>query len=251
MNQDEAIEKAGKLLRLATSSNPHEAALAASRAQDIIDRYKLGNVTLSYDDKPGETDEPIRDFCDDPLFAGRGRIERWRWCLFLAVAKGNQCKGYSARGRGIAVVGRPSDVATVRYFYNWLCREVEQLAQRDGKGYGATYLNNYRLGVVDTIKQKLEAQHAETVASVKAEATATLGDATLALVRVNTAIARIEQRTAEVEDWVKTHLRLGRGSSSRSSYNPGARAAGRAAGQSISIRRRAGSIGGGVKQIHG
>lgn len=250
MTYEEAIAKAGKLLRLATSSNPNEAALAAARAQEIIDRYKLGNVTLNYEEQHQAPDEPIKDFADDPLNAGNGIVQRWAWSLFLAIAKGNQCKGYAAVNRGgIAIVGRPSDVATVRYFYNYLKREVDRLTAQNSVGYGRSWCNNFRLGVVDTIRVKLQEQYKATVAAVKQEATLAIGDATLALVRVNNAIAIMEKREQEVEDWVETNLKLTSGSRSRSSYDPTARARGREAGQSIRITSARGALGSGVKQI--
>lgn len=252
MTYQEAIEKAAKLLRLATSSNPHESALAASRAQEIIDRYKLTGV--SADLSGAQPDEPIKDFRDDPLDGGK-KLDRWRWSLFSSIANSNQCSGYVANSGGIAVVGRPSDVQTVRYFYSWLTREVDRLASRDCTGNGRSYWNNYRLGVVDTVRTKLTEQFAATVASVKHEAEQqdlVTGDAGhMALVCVNNAIARIEKRTAEVESWVEQNLKLRNQSGSRYSYNPLARAMGQKAGQEIRMKPSAGSLGrGAVGQLN-
>lgn len=51
----EALAKAAKLLRLAQSSNPHEASLAAAKAQDIMDRFKLSGADIQLDgSKPAE-----------------------------------------------------------------------------------------------------------------------------------------------------------------------------------------------------
>lgn len=255
MTYQEAIEKAAKLLRLATSSNPHESALAASRAQEIIDRYKLTDV--SADLSGSQPDEPIRDFGADPLDCGR-KLDRWRWYLFLGIADGNQCKGYLSNKGGIAIVGRPSDVNTVRYFYTWLTREVNRLADRDCTGYGRTYRNNFRLGVVDTVRQKLKAQFAETIAKVKQEAAEAdalqlaAGDtSSMALVRVNSAVARIERRTVEVASWMKKNLNLHSSRRSSGAYDPGARSAGRAAGNEIRMRPSAGGLGrGAVAQLN-
>jgi len=134
MTYEEALQKAVKLLRLSQSSNPNEAALAAGKAQEIIDRYNIESVALDMasGDKP-QPDEPIKDFGFDPLDAGTKKISTWSWRLFTVISRGNGCKGYLTRnkGGGIAIVGRPSDVQTVRYFYAWLKQEVERLAQRD------------------------------------------------------------------------------------------------------------------------
>lgn len=46
MNYNEALDKVRKLLRLSESSNPHEAALAASRAQEIMERFKIERLSM-------------------------------------------------------------------------------------------------------------------------------------------------------------------------------------------------------------
>jgi hypothetical protein len=251
MTYEEALSKAVKLLRLSQSSNPNEAALAASRAQEIIDRYKIESVALNYAQANGERkpDEPIKDFKDDPLDAGSRKIAKWSWRLFLVIAKPNGCKGYRANaGTGeLAIVGRPSDVAAVRYLYGWLKQEVNRLAARDCVGNGRSYSDNFRNGVVDTIGKRIAEQHAETRQAIRHEIVA--GELPeeqkrMALVRVEQAIASIEERAEEVTDWMKSNLHLasGRISGSRQ-YNPSARAAGQAAGREIRFTKPKASIG--------
>ena len=41
MDQDRIIERIRKLLRLSQSANPHEAALAAERVQQMLSEYNL------------------------------------------------------------------------------------------------------------------------------------------------------------------------------------------------------------------
>lgn len=247
MTHDEAIDKVAKLLRLAKSDNPHEAALAASRAQEIMDRHKITSIVSEITGQ-AEPDEPIKDFCADPLEPGIGRLASWKPRLLGAIARANQTRIYLLRSGGMALVGRASDAQTVRYLYGWLKREVDKLTLRDCKGFGHTYANNYRLGVVDTIREKLAAQRKETQAAMQQEASAQPN--TFALVLVNNAIAKIEQRAQSVDKWVEANLRLSKGSSSRYTPNSGARDAGRKAGQSISLTRSSGAIGRGTtKQL--
>lgn len=47
MTKDEAIRKVQKLLRLATSPNEHEAALAAMRAKEILTKYNLTGFEIN------------------------------------------------------------------------------------------------------------------------------------------------------------------------------------------------------------
>lgn len=244
MTYEEALSKAVKCLRLAQSSNPHEAALAAARAQEIIDRYKIETIALDLAG-PDKPDEPIKDFGGDLLDAGRP-VDTWRWRLFHHVAEVNGCEGYLKPGRGMAIVGRPNDATTVRYVYAWLKQEVERLRERDCKGFSHVYQNNYRNGVVDTIGQKLAAQQEETRARVRQEAQQ-LGQGVnaLALVRVNQALAKIERQREEVERWMGTNLKLRKGSGSSAKYDPSARELGQKAGHEVRFTKSKGSIGGG------
>ena len=240
MTHTEAVAKAVKLLRLAQSSNPHESALAASRAQEIMDRFKLTGLSADLDTETAA--EPIADFCADLLDAGSSVMETWRRRLAMTVAKCNECNGYlqtrrTERGeviKGFAIVGRASDAQTVRYVYTWLRREVDRLAGALCAGFGRTYWNNFRIGCVETVCLRLEQTRRETTASVKAEAAATGG--TLALVRVERALAVRDQMLADVNTWMKFNLKLPAGKRSSFRSDPSARMAGRAAGHQVSIQ---------------
>jgi hypothetical protein len=228
-----AMRKAAALLRLAQSDNPHEAALAASRAQEIIDRYKLNLAAL--DSTPSEEPaEEIRNFKDDPLDNGG----LWKALLAQAVANVNQCKVYTSGG-SVHIIGRPSDVAIVRPFYSYLATECERLASRHCKGNSRTYWNNFRLGAVETINQRLKASLAATVETVRAEALAAGNKNALAI--VTNSLALIEKRKEEVAAWTRQNMSL-RNRTARSSYNNAGREAGRAAGQSVNLNRSAGAL---------
>lgn len=243
MTYHEALDKAAKLLRLSTSPNANEAALALAKAQEIMERFKIDANSLALDQKAATPDEPIKNFGDDPLDAQGGT---WRWRLASPLAKANQCKLYLSGGRP-CLVGRPSDVATVRYFYSWLVREIDSLTRRECAGNGRTYSNNFRLGVVETVSIRLKAQKEELHATMRQEAAEQTNANGMALMRLNMSIARIEQRASEVEQWTKDNMRLGRASATRSRYDSSARDAGRRAGHSIRIQPSAGSIRGASK----
>ncbi|MSU62348.1 MAG: DUF2786 domain-containing protein [Pedosphaera sp.] len=231
MTHQEAIEKAVKLLRLAQSSNPHEAALAASRAQEIMDRFKLEGLSADFDPR-AQPAEAIEDFRADPLDPG-ANVETWRARLCHHVAASNECKVYILRtvnGSGFAIVGRASDAQTVRYLYSWLKQEVDRLACEHCGGLGRTYWNNFRIGCVETVVERLMESRKATTEAVKAEASAAGG---LALVRVERALALREKMLADVDEWMDTRLDLRNRSSTRSTYNPNARIAGRIAGRDV------------------
>lgn len=242
MTYEEALDKVGKLLRLSTSSNPNEAALAASRAQEIMSRFKIDQAALAYDQNgKAEVREEIKDFGFDPIHRSN-RLSRWRAALARHLARANACKLYMT-GSNLCLVGRASDVGAVRYLFNWLEQQVEQLVQRDCRGCGFVYANNYRLGVVDTIDQKLREQKRHTEETVLDEAKAEQATNPMALIRVQSALRRVEQDVAEVEQWTQRHMRLvSRGYSYGGRTDLGARAHGQRAGQSIRMTQARGAI---------
>lgn len=238
MNMNEAIEKAAKLLRLATSSNPHEAALAAARAQEIIDRYKLNIDGLNTEAEP-ESAEPVRDYGSaDPVDNTR---DVWRGILIVGICSANDCKAYKS-GPALCLIGRPADVQTVRYMYGYLTRQIEHMTAISCRGSSRTYWNNFRHGMVETIINRLKEQRAATVTAAKQEAQQAQNAG--ALVRIDRALIRMEATRREVEQ-VAERLHL-RSRSSRTTYNNEARARGREAGQRVGLNRAAGAVGRGA-----
>lgn len=247
MTLQEAIDRATKLLRLAESDNPHEAALAAQRAQEILTRYEIDrtSINLGGTSEQHTPDEEIENFMNKgaPLDAGLARIARWKGMLASAIAKANQARVYIA-GNAIGIVGRASDVEKVRYLYAMLVAETDRLTDRDGKGCGVNWRNQYRLGVVDAVREKLAATHAKVAAEMRAENNGH------ALVRVNQAIAKLAENDLAVDAWMKANMRL-RTSRASGRYNPNARAAGREAGKAINISSARGALGAAGKRLKG
>jgi len=243
----QVIDKVRKLLRLSTSPNVHEAALAAAKAQELIDRHQLAQVTLEMDTSAASVpDEPIQHFKDAPLDRA-DRRERWRIDLASSVARANQCRIWLVRGN-IMIVGRPSDAETVRYLFGWLAPEVNRLAQSEGAGKGSSWRNNFRLGAVEAIRAQLKRQHLALVETLREEA----GGNMAALVRVDRALAIVKERDAAVDTWFDAFCRrLGLGNSRGSSYNydAAAREAGRRAGASLAIGKARRGLTAGVKRL--
>lgn len=244
------LAKVQKLLRLSKSNDSaEEAALAAAKAQELIDKHQLAEALLALDSAEptkGLDDEPIVDFesAGAPLDSPK-KLDRWRGNLASVVARQNGCRIYF-NGSDIALVGRGSDAETVRYLYAYLAREVERLATEQGSGMGRTWRNNFRLGVVETISAKLWAQRRQFESDTRAEARAEGGTA---LMRIDLALANIDKRGETVKDWMKANLKLRAGSGSGARYNSNARQMGRVAGRSISIGSARGSLTSAAKKL--
>jgi hypothetical protein len=254
MTQQEAIRKALGCLKLANSSNANEAALAAAKAQEIIDRYQLDISSAEYDSQEDARDkEPITDFgYSDPL-----ESMKYNWACWIrltrCVAIANSCRTvmlHQERGSIIKIIGRPSDVSAARYLYGYFKAEVNRLLEEYCKGHGRQWAGQFALGVVDAISEKLSSQREATFQTMRKEQ----GNNPLALVKLNTAIAKMEKRGQDVSAWMNSNLNLCRGRSvggTATHEGMSARSQGRKAGESIRVSRAKGSIGAGVAQIRG
>lgn len=241
-------------LRLANSSNQHEAALAASRAQEIIDRYKLDISDLDYDTQSTKDDaEPVQDFgYEDPLDHVKYGWYRETWCIRLAsvISRSNQCRIVYRRqpdkSRKIRIFGRPSDVSTVRYLYGFFRAQVEALAKTNCAGHSSAYFGQFCTGVIDTLTVKLTASREELFKSKRDE----YANNPMALVKVNGAIAKMDKKAADVEafmDQAVGKMRPGRGGFTRT-YT-GGREQGQEAGKSLRMTGAKASLGAGRREI--
>jgi hypothetical protein len=255
MTHQEALLKAAKLLRLSKSPVPAEAALAMSKAQEIIDRFQLDVESLDFDKRQEEKDaEQVKDFgYEDPLDHVKDRVYQTIWKLKLSnfVARVNSCRicwyAQLNRSRVIKIIGRPSDVTTVRYLYSFFAQQVEELAKANCAGNSNTYIGHFCIGVVDSIREKLNAQRKQTFEDKRNE----LGANPLALMRVNQAIAKMKKRDQDVEAFVRGNIHYAKARAHRSSFNAGgARAHGQQVGRaSIRTTKAGAGIGSGTKSI--
>lgn len=236
MTHLEALDRVQKLLRLAKSDNPHEAATAAAMAQKIIDRHKLDVASFENEDSPVEK---IEDTSLD------NSTSTWKLRLAGVIAKANGCKLYYIPSRSIQLIGRQSDAQTVRYLYQWLSKEIDRLTREESQGKGKTWANNFRLGAVETLGHRLHIEKEETKREAQAEAFAKEGEA--GLTKINQAIVKVAD-TTPLEKFAET-LNLRKGSTRRSSYDDGAREAGRRAGASINLGSNNRAMGEGRRQL--
>jgi hypothetical protein len=166
-----ALARVRKLLALATSPNPHEAALAAARAQALIEAHRL-QAWLDAERREEEDPDPIVDAQGEPLEVGR-RIRKWKVVLASTLAEANGCMAYT-RGRGkeqaIVLVGRGRDRAAVVELWGWLVRRIEWLSATHGAGRDRQWHEAFRIGVVDAIAARLREGNDEARAELDATA---------------------------------------------------------------------------------
>lgn len=225
---EDVLEKIRKLLRLAGSDNPNEAALAMGRAQALMARHQIESVDL-------EVDLPeVGDHADVLDYSG-GKLYAWRADLANALAQANRCrliirstwagevgpKGNMVYRKRMVLVGTRNDAAAVGYLFALCSRELEELVKRHAQGRGKAYVNSFRRGVVAAITQAVLAERDRTRAWAQGSGH-------------GAALARLDALGAAVE------ARLGSLKQQETPANPSdilAMAEGFRAGQSINVAR--------------
>lgn len=155
MPEPSIVERVRKLLALSTSPNVHEAAAAAAKAQELIERHRIDLALLELEAAGETTPVGVRQ---DVVYTFSG-MRAFGWVLKLAqgIARANACRlwytsGYrlsevavDARGkplrgpdgtlrRGrevpakIAGAGAPDDLKACAFLITYLVGEVDRLA---------------------------------------------------------------------------------------------------------------------------
>jgi hypothetical protein len=262
MTEDKIVDRVRKLLELASSDNPNEAENAAKQAQLLMTKHNISQAMLQVQAADEETEESPEEGVLHRHSAST--MPQWKINLGACMARVNQCE-ILINGNALLIVGRPADADTVRYLLSYVCEQVDTFTQRERRLLGApgrTYLNNFRLGMVERVNARLREAQKEARATMKQEAAAgdDMGTGT-ALVVVNKALARIDARAKAASDSISARQELPKGhpdkigsgrSRGRASFDAEGRQSGRRAGDKIDLGgRSAGSLGSGNRKALG
>lgn len=188
-------ERIRRLLALSESSNVHEAAAAAAKAQELMTKHQIDQAEVA--ELAGEDDEPLED---EELQVFGSKVVTWRECLAAALATANGCDLYhrisrqgGRRRASSRIVGPVGAVAAVRYMLAYLEREVDRLCQKEAGDWGRgalprSWYRNFRFGAAYAIGRRLHA------AAKEVRAAAAPG---CALVRVDRDAERVAAAMAE------------------------------------------------------
>lgn len=162
--REQIIDKIKKLLRLAKSSNEHEAALAAARAQEMLSKYNLDETELVEREIPKEAGTAsVHNVVKKPA--------SWVFLLASSVSAAFDCQYYHSSLGRVVFVGVDCDHEIASWTFAYLYRSINRLAaafmgksqQRrlTAKGKKKVRLS-YCLGCTDVVKHKLNQQKERT-----------------------------------------------------------------------------------------
>jgi len=234
---EKLLDKIRKLHAKAESlnnlGNKEEAALFASKVQELLTQHKLEMDVLEFEEM--EQDEPIGDELIETSPTGHKKARiAWREQLVNSVAQAHYCRILVYPGSSkVVLVGRPTDRAVATYMIQTLVGLAEVLADaayvkhfyemkalgnvRKARGYRPAFL----VGFVNTIRKRYH-DEAEAL-KTKAEGTG------LSLVRLDQEREKVKQYADTLSSGKATHV-------STKVYNKTGLQDGEAAGHKVRIR---------------
>lgn len=125
---DKVIDLIRKLLALSTSSNEHEAAAAAAKAQELLAKHELDMSQIQ--DRAAQEDAYVHFRRDT---GGKQNQKTWRISLLGAVAKTSFCRVVFHTDGKVAhdqytIVGKAHNIEVVEYLFTYLAGEITRLA---------------------------------------------------------------------------------------------------------------------------
>lgn len=160
MEKTPIIEKIKKLLALASSSNEHEAALAAGHVQRLLAEHNLAMADIEASRKP--------DKADRVETAVSKTLPKWLRHLSAGVSSAFDCQAVHHPATGMMTfIGVGADVQIAAYTFTYLDRTVRKLCGSYMKQHVSPGLANrhrellrhsYYLGAVSTITGRLREQ---------------------------------------------------------------------------------------------
>jgi hypothetical protein len=222
------IEKVKRLLALAKSSNPHEAANAAAKADELMQQHRLSEAEVeAVVQGKGDRNETIEEDADPlcsffeaqawRLTLSRGLCQAYGVAFWLDLTKDVLGKPI----RKLIMVGRRSDVEMVRTLYAWLSTEITRLMLADAKGKTLHWRSSYCEGAAEGVVVSLGAQRASQRPAT--------GHGSKALVLLDDRYEESRRRMYEL------HPNLGKVHAKNSRPDWSAKASGRQAGGNIHL----------------
>ena len=174
---DRTIDRIRKLLRLSQSDNPHEAALAAQRVQQMLSEYNLTMESIGHDSETAGARRINRKT--------RKALEKWAYALASRTARVFDCKYYHDPNTGeTSFVGVGADPEVCGWMYGYLYKTLLRLASEHMRGPARRLRsakskrearNSFLFGAVDVISSRMIAQ--KKVAPVTSDALVPVKDA--------------------------------------------------------------------------
>jgi len=223
-----------KLFALAQSPNENEAALAASKAQELMDKYNLVAEEIHPTTKQDIVNEDV---------VTQGRFQSWVYIFFNELAKAHDCYAIVSRGKYYAaggvvvsgkklrVIGHKNNVEVFKATFNYLrsmiivLSDIEVIEAKRAcilygdKGVTYKYRDSFCRGCSRRIVERIRESREERI---KTDAACT---------------ALVVCHKQQVQEYVQENIKLGNRHNVRQSVNMYAFNQGRIAGNNVNLHK--------------
>jgi hypothetical protein len=164
VTKEEVLSKVRKLFELSNSPNENEAALAASKARELLARYNLSIADLPTDDI-GSAIAPT-----EASVRVAKAVQNWVKGLLIHISDGFECQHLIRRRKGcntiLCFIGTPADAEVAVYTFQFLYRQLHIMVERaipklkrENSAWSTAALKSaYLDGAVKRIGEKFRAQ---------------------------------------------------------------------------------------------
>ena len=162
-DKQKIIDKIKKLLALSTSDSIGEAASAAAKAQELMERHSIQEAMLRNQEQTSSNP----NITSIILWRG-GKVPSWMLQLACGIGEVNRCKVWYRAGRRskgydgcIEAAGTAESLEKMSVLLDWLRRETDRLYHEEkpddfDRGDGKRWANAFRLGASSTIVKRLQ-----------------------------------------------------------------------------------------------
>lgn len=180
------IRKIENLLRLSTSSNIHEAALAASRAQQLAEKYNIALEILKEKQNVKKLNLIVDYFkiYNQPF---KSNLLNWEFGLAQMLSKYYWCKVFRLQNDNLNIVGMSSDILLFESMFDWLRNQILFLALEER--VEKEFVDVFAFGSIHFLNEEFE----KGIENARFHMKETFPEAKSAIIALNTKIDLIEE----------------------------------------------------------
>ncbi len=250
------VEKIRKLLALAQSSEPEEAAAAAAHAERLMVEHAVSEEAVrgakAREDEGSIESEILQRYMGASW--KRSQVPMWHATLAGAMSRHFMCRIYYTPGCSITMVGRRTarEVFQATYFYvrgelERLCESawLKNKAQGGALEHGRRWKTSFYAGAVSTISARLRDEQKRLESGTPDPGGVTSSGLVLAPSlgakssgSPQTAIV-LRSRVAEVDEWLKRNIKLTSSCGGQTRPSWSAYQEGQSAGHAVALGKRA------------
>ena len=212
---------------LGQSDNPHEAALAMSRAQAVLAQFEIELADVEEQSESSYTEEGVA--------LGKRNIVHWRRLLLSGLSRINGVYVFRT-GNQLILCGEPQDIERVKMLFQVCADEVERICRLLCQGQGRSFANSFKMGAASMICDEARAEMKRMKEAMQAKVSTT------ALVVLDTRRAAAKEEAHQRRPLVSS----GYGGTAGFGYSQGRNAAKGSYGRASRSR-----VGGGSSQLRG